>query len=1125
MRAGRALTSTDQDSEDVFELPDSYQSATPWVRERKRPPEALVFDERAALLLERRRRDRADCQEVVDDALRTDAHRIADPVGVMQGVDCTDLGSQTPRQAALVASILNPLHSRELSLIDLWCETHGPAFALAAFVEYCHLTSLRERDLIGRLRWEVLRLLEFVRSVPDEDRDEAVAAAQRLREDEPTAVTRMLTTLLFPERPAWFWADLAAAADGKLDPCALLPSATTVDQASALAEQLLAQPGWSWHDDHAIERTFLAVAGSTALPFLVAWSETGHECPYRDSGNLRQCRIHRTCLDLISRIPTEAAMSVLIRWLGRDGVVSEYLQAAIKRFPRRALRLLAETEATEEITRLLTMVVLADPGFARTEAPRLSPEARDRIEALLGGGTPDAAPVDLPEILAAPPWRDKKRKRGKPVVVDGVEGLTPPAEVTVAWLPGEREAWLAKPGAGWVPEQGWNSILADIAEEEGRESLATYFAAYAPDDLVRAQLAAGWRPPMRQVTDRVRTFVAKHELFVLPMVLSLNRFPAMRAQLLQPFASAEIAAIMADGLVRLRTVHASATAWLRRHPDDAVRGLVPAAVGKPGKARQNAVTALRWLDADGIDVVALAQQEYGEDVATATKEVLADRGFETYPRTVPETPLWARAVLLSDIRLKDGQTALPHSAVQAVVEMLMFSKPDAPYAGLEVVAEICDASSLAEFVWSLHGLWAQSGSHESERWVVGALGIFGDQTTVAQLEQLIRDWYRDPKLDLVVAGFDALAAIGGDRALTALNGFARRSWTGMLKRKAQATFEDVAASMDLTPDRLADRLVPTSGLTAEATFQLDYGRRRFDVSFDELLRPVVRDETGTVLRTLPKPGKRDDAELAAASFKRFVTLNRQVQDGTQEQIARMERAMLERRRWTPEDFATYLVRHLVLGRLVRRLVWGVYAEDRRLLGSFRVAEDLSFADVDDARYEIPDGASIGVAHPVDLGLAVTRWSEVFSDYEILQPFDQLGRPPLALTAEELSGTCLVRPYITQKVPGGVRTAGEIRFGGVKFAGLMSRGWQPGPIGAGQVWSRLLRPVGEGRYMVVDLDPGLPAGAVVMANPQAVEAVWLSATGDEPDFARHALPLSDLDAVTASVILRDLEEGT
>ncbi|MEZ0112270.1 hypothetical protein ABH920_006289 [Catenulispora sp. EB89] len=1126
---GESMT---QDPEDFFELAGFYHGIKPLDRTWQPADEPPKFYEQAARVLGLRRENPADYEARVAAALSsplptfaTHFGHVPDPAAVLAGVDVADLDTQTPLQAAVVESILLPETIHSVSVVDVWAEGRGLAFAMAAFAEYCAVMGLVTGDFFShvrgnnhfRPRWGLDRLLLFARTAPAAERAELLATAERMRRDEPTAATRSLTSFLFPERPEWFWADLGAAERGPLSFVALLPSASTEAQAAALAERFRGLTDWQWDGESHVELTFLTVAGPAALPVLAAWCDSGHRCPSPRKGRPQPCPIHRQSLGLIARIPSDAALSVLVEWIDRDGV-GERLQAAVKRFPRRALRVLAEAAPSAEATRLLTMVVLADPARARIEAARVSPEACDRIEALLTEDAPDADALDLPEILAAPPWRDKKRKRAKPIVI---EGLTPPAEVTVDWLPGEREAWLTGHGAGWTPEQGWETVLPKIMAGNANEHLATYFAAYAPEDLVRPHLP-GWQPPMRQVTNRARTFTAKYELLALPTVLSLTRFPAVRARLLQPFVSAEIAAIMADALVRLRSVRAYAVSWLRRHPEDAVRGLVPTALGKPGKLRQSTVAALRWLEADGVDVVTITQQTYGEEAAAAAKEAMADRGLEDYPRTVPPTPMWARAALLAEIRLKDGKTALPRDAVQAVLEMLMFSKPDALYPGLEIVKELCDATSLAEFAWSLAQTWDLAGGEENDRWVIGALGVFGDQSTVARLEELIRVWHRRAKPENIRDGLDALAMIGGDRALTALHGFAGRSWTMTLKRKARTTFEDVAESLDLTPDRLADRLVPTSGLTPEGTVRLDYGRRSFDVSFDDLLRPVVADEAGTVLRALPKPGKRDDTELAAASAKRFSTLKKQVQDGAQEQAARMEKAMLQHRCWIPEEFTEYVVCHLVLGRIARRLVWGVYAEDGALLGSFRIAEDLSFADVDDAHYEVPEGAQIGIAHPVDLGPALARWSEVFSDYELLQPFEQLGRPPLGLNAEERAGKRLVRPYISPDAVADTAALYEMRFGATKFEALAARGWHRGPI-TDRKWSRLLRPAGDGTWLVMDLLPGIEAGAAALSPYQAVTAVWLSRTGDDPDFERHALPLAGLDEGFAAIVLRDLEE--
>jgi hypothetical protein len=207
------------------------------------------------------------------------------------------------------------------------------------------------------------------------------------------------------------------------------------------------------------------------------------------------------------------------------------------------------------------------------------------------------------------------------------------------------------------------------------------------------------------------------------------------------------------------------------------------------------------------------------------------------------------------------------------------------------------------------------------------------------------------------------------------------------------------------------------------------------------------------------------------------------------------------------EFAELLAGHPLVGHIVRRLVW--LAEDGGKATAFRVAEDGTFADVDDDVITIADSATVGIAHPVDLDGSLAAWSEVFADYEILQPFPQLGRPVHRLTGEERSGGRLTR-FEGLTVPVG------------KVLGLTSRGWDRGaPQDAGvECWiSRRLAP---GRYLVIDLDPGIAAGVVDALPDQTLRAVALTGRPDQiwagggPTAA-----FADLHPVTASEILADL----
>ncbi|NUR60738.1 MAG: DUF4132 domain-containing protein [Catenulispora sp.] len=1114
------MSSTTQDPEEIFELPEPYGGVV-IARERTPSPPRTLDPEALLGLLERRREAAQTWRHLVDQSL---AAPESDPdlVELMRDADFGELEPLTPLGAAVVEVCLIGHPSFDpRQAVAVWAAVRGLPFALEAFVEFCHLrpTSSFNRTLIRQPQppqlfatWDLAkRLLELVRSACGQDYAATMRTAARLRENDPSGLRRALTTFLFAERVDWLWADIQAAGRGEIRAAALLPSVTTSEQAAAVGKLLRTGPQWYWSGDLDIELTYLTAAGPEALPFLLAWYD-GYQPTKPAPGRPSVSPVQERIADLIARVPRDEAMAALVERIAEPAILPQ-LHAATKRFPHRALRVLAEAEPVPDVTQVLAMVALADADFSRSVLPYLSGAASRRVEAILDrasalapGGLPLA---DLPAILAAPPWRDRKRKPVKPVVV---EGLTPPAETEVAWLPGERERHLASHGSGWEPKEGWQAFAALVAADEADEMLLDYFAAYAPEDVVRPLLAT-WSPQLHWGNERAQLFLARYERLALPDVMELRRRPADKARLLQPFVNPEIAAFMVDGMGRLRSVRGLAVAWLRRHPEAAARCLLPTALGKRGRARQDAVAALRIIEATGADIPAIASQTYGEAVGLAAKEMLADNGLGVYPRTMPTPPIWARAAVLAPIRVADSGAALPLSAAQAVLEMLAISKPGNPYPGLEAVKEFCDASSLAAFAWSLFRNWEQAGTPAKEKWAFDALGLLGDDVVVDRLAVRIREWGEEGLRLHAFEGLDALAVIAGDRALFHLHELAAKGRSAPVRKHARKRFEDVAEGLDLTPDQLADRVVPDLGLDTAGMLRVDYGPRHFDVGFDELLRPRVVDGSGKVVKTLPKPGVKDDKEKAEAAYKQFTALKKAARTVAANEIKRLERAMSHRRRWRPEDFAQ-LLRHPLLRPIVRRLVWGVYGtestghRDGVLIGSFRLAEDLTCADVHDAHYQVPDGALLGVAHTVDLGADRAEWSEVFADYEILQPFDQLGQPVLALSAAERAGRQF-EPCVGASMPA------------TRIAGLETRGWIRGPVGDGALWRTILRSAGDDRFLVAEFEPGILAGAPAQSDYQRFSRAWLSVTGENPDFDRHCLPLSELDAVTASVILHDL----
>ena len=448
----------------------------------------------------------------------------------------------------------------------------------------------------------------------------------------------------------------------------------------------------------------------------------------------------------------------------------------------------------------------------------------------------------------------------------------------------------------------------------------------------------------------------------------------------------------------------------------------------------------------------------------------------------PSLPEFLNVSALPPILLADKSRRLPESAVRIVLAILQRASLAAPHPELAAVRAACEAASLSAFVWALFEQWLASGVGSKENWAFTALGLLGDDEAARRLTPLIRTWPGESQHARAGLGLDILAGIGSDLALMHLHGVAEKVKFKALQDKARDKIGAVAAARGLTTEELADRLVPDLGLDADGSLTLDFGGRAFRVGFDEALAPVVRDAGGKTLPELPKPGKSDDADQAAAATERWKTLKKDARAIASAQLTRLELAMCAQRRWQRADFEVFILRHPLLVHLARRLLWGVFAGDQ-LTQTFRVAEDGTFAGPEDEALELPPAAVIGLVHrlevPVDL---LGKWGGVFADYKILQPFDQLGRQVFLPTEAEKQASTLPR---MKKV--------KVKTG--KVMGLEVRGWRKGEAqDAGWVYD-MNKPLPGGFEASFSLGGGLCMGGPDMNPPlQELDGLWLARRG-------------------------------
>ncbi|PWD51614.1 hypothetical protein C8046_14130 [Serinibacter arcticus] len=360
--------------------------------------------------------------------------------------------------------------------------------------------------------------------------------------------------------------------------------------------------------------------------------------------------------------------------------------------------------------------------------------------------------------------------------------------------------------------------------------------------------------------------------------------------------------------------------------------------------------------------------------------------------------------------------------------------------------------------------WAQHGGQHAQRW--GTLTLADAESEIAEglrgtflgsaikekgllalasgapghelTEAITRYAKRHPERRSQIETLVVAASVNDDpAALQAVISVARSFKQRTVRERAGELVEQIAQQRGWSPEELADRTIPTAGFPSAAELAaerdgegdggaassgvatLDYGSRQFTMRIGDDLALALFSGEGKPLKTLPKPGVKDDAELAKAARSAFSSAKKELVQVVDLQSARLQEAMALGRTWDAATWRTAFLEHPVMRHLVSRLVWAVGpvagdddADSPAATVLFAPTLDGELLDAEDGEVELPveggagdAGVRIWLTHVSGLEPDVAQhWRERLADYGITPLFDQLdaATPRVEASATEIT---------------------------------------------------------------------------------------------------------------------------
>jgi Domain of unknown function (DUF4132) len=449
-------------------------------------------------------------------------------------------------------------------------------------------------------------------------------------------------------------------------------------------------------------------------------------------------------------------------------------------------------------------------------------------------------------------------------------------------------------------------------------------------------------------------------------------------------------------------VSGAAKEWLRKNPEWAIAGLLPIATGR-SKLATLAMDWIQQLHLEGHGELVQAIVGASEPAVVEKIQPRLDLIHHMPVRSEEDLPevFQKMRYACNHTLTKDEQSPLIWSnlAVLPKIETVEFSLPDSLIKDILLYAqkqysatpdlikdfkEQVSEESLDRFLWAL---FQQMHHIQISGYLINILGNLGSDSLVAKLIQY------DPKYVMSRDVIGVLSLIATDVALQHI----QRIKYAIADRTCQAQAEEhldyIAKEQGISITILEDRLVPGLGFDAQNSRHFEFGRRRFTAMLDPHLQVVLKDEAGKLRSNLPKPTQKDDALIAQTAIADWKVWKPEVEREIKLQAVRLERSMARGLTWHWEAFRASFLERPLMNAIARTLLWTGMDTLGQVLSVFQLSEDSSLVGIEGEAVSPQGVEHICITHPATLTQTErSLWGEILSDYDIIQPFPQIGRP-------------------------------------------------------------------------------------------------------------------------------------
>jgi len=308
-----------------------------------------------------------------------------------------------------------------------------------------------------------------------------------------------------------------------------------------------------------------------------------------------------------------------------------------------------------------------------------------------------------------------------------------------------------------------------------------------------------------------------------------------------------------------------------------------------------------------------------------------------------------------------------------------------------LILPLINKANSADFAKQLFKQFVENGSDAKQKYCLTIAGFLGDDSLVDAIRPQITKWVDGNRGKMAEYGVVAIALVGSNKALRAVEFFSRKYKNKYpnIGYSALKALEVAAEELGMDMNELADSIIPDFGFeNMYKNFQV--GNEEYRAFINKDFKMAFLNEDGKIMKSAPKTTPKE-------LLNEFKEIGKEVKDVVRSQSSRMELYLVIQRRWEKEKWMEFFLANPIMFVYATHIVWGIFDKNGTLQQTFYCTEDTTLLNLEDEEIELPENAQIGMVHPLSISEEEKNaWIDKFYNLGIEPIFKQMQRPVVRL---------------------------------------------------------------------------------------------------------------------------------